>query len=104
VRSVDDHAANYSGQAKPDDAPIKSRRAAPARFPPVHPLAEVGVFPLDENRRRGLQKILFGCEEVVVGKQHAATQPFRSEIDEFGEVHENLPQKGTKSTKGNTTA
>jgi hypothetical protein len=53
----------------------------------VHPLAAIGVFAFDKDGHAGLQEVLFGREEVVTGDEHRATQPLRSKIDQFSEVH-----------------
>src|SRR5260221_9397668 len=50
MTGVDHYAANHPRQAQTNDAPVKSRCAAPARLPTVHPLSEIGVFAFDEDR------------------------------------------------------
>src|SRR5512132_393 len=84
---VDHDSANYSRQAETDDAPVKSRRASPARFPAVHTLPQIGVLVFDKDRNGCLKKILLGRKEIIVSEQHGAAKLFCSEIDQFSKVH-----------------
>src|SRR5690349_43933 len=49
MAGIDDHAANYSRQAKPNNAPIETRAPPPSRLPTIHPFAEVSVFSLNKD-------------------------------------------------------
>ena len=51
---IDHDPTNYSRQTKTDDAPVVAGRSSPARFPAVHPLAQVGILAFDEDGRTGL--------------------------------------------------
>ena len=62
-------------------SPTESGRAAATGFPAVHPFAEIGVLALDEHGEGWPQQVLFEREELVIGKQHRATEAFRCEID-----------------------
>ena len=79
-RRIDDDAADDSGQSETNDAPIEffveTRAAAAARFPAVHPFAQIRVFALDKNGRGGFQKIFFRREKLVVGDEHRAAELF----------------------------
>ena len=86
VGGVDDDAARHAGQAEADDRPVVPRLAAAPRLPAVHPLADDGVPPLDEDGGRGFQEVLLGREEFVVRRQHGAAQALRREVHEVGEV------------------
>src|SRR5678815_3731294 len=88
---IDHDSANYSRQAETDDAPVKSGRASPARFPAVHPLPQIGVLVFDKDRSGYLKKILFGRKEIIVGEEHSAAKPFCSEIDTVSYTHLTLP-------------
>src|SRR5687768_18018135 len=79
VTRVNGDAANNPGQAETDDAPVEPGGASPAALPPVHPFSAIGVFAFAPNGCARLQQILFGCKEIVVGKQHRSTKFFRSE-------------------------
>lgn len=81
VAGIDNDAANDSGKAEADDAPVEARRAAAPAFPAVHPLATIRVFALDKDRRACLQQVLFGREKVVIRDENRATQPLRCKID-----------------------
>jgi hypothetical protein len=74
-------AADQRWNPKPDDAPVVARRAAAAGLPTVHPLAPIGVLPLAPHRTPGLEQVLLGCEELVVGQQRHPTEPFGGDIN-----------------------
>ena len=73
-----------AAQAELNHAPIVSRRAAPARFPSVHPFAVIGVFVGDENSAAGFEQIFFLREKFVVRDQRVAADAGRGQIDETG--------------------
>ncbi len=51
VACIDNDATHNSRKAETNNAPIKSGRPASATLPSIHPLATIGVLPLDKNRR-----------------------------------------------------
>ena len=55
---VDVEPRDHARRSEPQDAPVVARPALAARFPPVHPLAAVGVLVGDEDAAPGLQQVL----------------------------------------------
>ena len=90
---IDNQTANNSRQSQANDAPVVARRASPPRFPPIHPLAAIGEFALDENGLRFLQQIFFGREKVVVSFNDRAAQPFGGKIGKLQEVFHSAPRR-----------
>src|SRR5438034_4371018 len=88
VTGINHHSAYDSRQAQPDDAPIESRTSPASSFPTVHPLAEIGIFSLDEDGRPLLQEILFGRKELIICSQDRATQTLCGKIDQVSKVHQ----------------
>jgi hypothetical protein len=86
-RRVHVDAADHPGQAEPHDAPVVTRLAAAARFPPVHPLAAIGVLVLAEHGLRDLDEVLLRREELVIRRDRGAAQALRRQVHEIGEVH-----------------
>ena len=85
VAGVNYDTANNSGKPETNDAPIKAGRTSPPALPPIHPLAFVGVAPLDPLGRRGFEQVLF-LGEVLVGRvEREAARQIGGEI---GEVFE----------------
>src|SRR5262245_43146700 len=46
---IDNHAMNDSWEPKTNDAPIDPWRTSTTRLPPVHPLATIGILPLNKD-------------------------------------------------------
>src|SRR2546421_11994874 len=94
MTGINNHTTNHTGQSNSDNAPIESGRAATARFPAIHPFAEIGVLALDEHGDGWLQQVLFGREELVIREQHGAAEEFGCKIDQLSKIHNVLkPQK-----------
>jgi hypothetical protein len=53
---------------------------APA-FPPIHPLAPIGVRELFPHRSVGLQQILLRRKKIIRRVQHAAAQTLSGKVD-----------------------
>ena len=73
--------SNHTTNAEADDGEVMTWRAFAAALPAIHPFSEIGVFALDENRGAGFNQILFWCKELVVGKQHCATDTVGGKIN-----------------------
>src|SRR5215212_8345300 len=87
VAGVDNDTANNSGQAKPDDAPVKTGRATTPALPSIHPLAPIGILALYKNRHTRFEQVLLGRKKIIAGHEHRATKPLRGKIDQFSKVH-----------------
>jgi len=84
---VDDDATNDAWKTESNDAPVKPRRPASSALPTIHPLATIGVFVRDKNRRTGLQQILLGRKKIIIRHNNRATQSLRRKIDQFSKIH-----------------
>ena len=89
MRRVDVDAANHAPGAELHDAPVarevesgiaRQDITTTARFPSVHPLAAIGVFPLAPDRRRLENQAILRREELVVGRHHHGAKLFRREM------------------------
>src|SRR5439155_24459682 len=82
MRRIDVDAPDEAGNAKADDTPVVSRPATPARLPAIHPFPVIGIFTFAANWRLGLDQMVLGPEELVVGRHDGRTETLGSEIDE----------------------
>ena len=82
VAGVDVHARDFAGDAELDDAPVVAGRAPPPRLPAVHPFSAVGVLVGQEDPAAGLEEVLLGRKELVVGEHGLAAEPLRGEVDQ----------------------
>src|SRR2546422_4226476 len=74
---------DHSRDAQADDAPVVvwARPAAPPRLPPVHPLAPIGVFALEEHSAPGLEQVLLGREKLVAREERPPADARGRQID-----------------------
>src|SRR5260370_17375375 len=91
VPGIHDDAAKTPRQAETDYAPVETRGPAPPRLPAVHPLSGVGVFAFDEDRLAGLEEVFLRGEEIVVGENHRAAQPFGCKINQINKFPHTVP-------------
>jgi hypothetical protein len=86
VVGVDVRAADDPANAQLDETEVMSGSALAPALPAVHPLAAIGVLVRNEHPATGLEQILFGCEELVTGRQRQATDTLAGQIDHFGKI------------------
>ena len=79
------HAVKPRGNAKPDNAPVVTRRTAAARLPAIHPLSAIGILPFTPDGVAWLEEIGGRREELVVAGEDPASQTVGDDIDHFGE-------------------
>ena len=85
VARIDDHAVHDRRNAEPNETPVVSGDASPARLPSVHPLASVGVFPLAPDRLLRPEKVLLRGKELIVRQQDGPTETGRGDIHQIRE-------------------
>src|SRR5882724_976406 len=96
---IDHDAANYSGHAQTNNAPVVAGCAPPARLPTIHPFSQVGVFAFDKDGSARLKQVFLGREKLIVGNEHCAAKFFRSEINQFSKVHFATNLRDKRQTK-----
>src|SRR5215212_3296973 len=81
VAGIDNDTANNSGQAKPDDAPVKNGPGTTPALRSICPLAPIGILALYKNRRTRCKQGLLGRKKIIAGHEHRATKPLRRQSD-----------------------
>src|SRR5712691_1964530 len=93
VACIDDNPAKNPRQAESDYAPVEARCPAPPRLPAVHPLSGAGVLAFEEDRLAGLEEVFLWGEELIVGENHGAAQPFGCKVNQINKFHHNVSRE-----------